>query len=296
MGKENTPFRGHSGRIDVSVPNALAARAHESLPGRRLGPLPPWLRYVVGGSAAALVYLVIPSSIPLPALVPRLLLYQGVSASAVVALVVGVRRHRPSNPTPWYLLIAGQAIYLVADLTFSTLHDLLHSTAVAATEQPLLTRSAAAAYPIMDMLVLAVAARLSVGAGLRRQSFYLLVSSLGVLLATDPGYIYLQLMGLYQTDSLVGRLLDAGWLSFYLLLGAAALHPSMRTLSERDLRSHSRLTRGRLVFLASAALLTPAAIIVQAFRGDQHDTAVLAVACTLLFLLVIYRMSGLIRQ
>src|SRR6266498_1083788 len=243
MGKENTPFRGHSGRIDVSVPNALAARAHESLPGRRLGPLPPWLRYVVGGSAAALVYLVIPSSIPLPALVPRLLLYQGVSASAVVALVVGVRRHRPSNPTPWYLLIAGQAIYLVADLTFSTLHDLLHSTAfpspadllylghyplvivavlqlarsrsrgsdreslidgsiiaigvgvlslvfliepaVAATEQPLLTRSAAAAYPIMDMLVLAVAARLSVGAGLRRQSFYLLVSSLGVLLATD---------------------------------------------------------------------------------------------------------------
>src|SRR6266511_3321685 len=129
MGKENTPFRGHSGRIDVSVPNALAARAHESLPGRRLGPLPPWLRYVVGGSAAALVYLVIPSSIPLPALVPRLLLYQGVSASAVVALVVGVRRHRPSNPTPWYLLIAGQAIYLVADLTFSTLHDLLHSTA-----------------------------------------------------------------------------------------------------------------------------------------------------------------------
>src|SRR6266568_1314695 len=329
MGKENTPFQGHSGRIDVSVPNALAAGAHESLPGRRLGPLPPWLRYVVGGSAAALIYLVMPSSIPLPALVPRLLLYQGVSASAVVALVVGVRRHRPSNPTPWYLLIAGQAIYLVADLTFSTLHDLLQlarsrsrgsdreslidgsiiaigvgvlslvfliEPAVAATEKPLLTRSAAAAYPIMDMLVLAVAARLAVGAGLRRQSFYLLVSSLGVLLATDTGYIYLQLMGRYQTDSLVGRLLDAGWLSFYLLLGAAALHPSMRTLSERDLRSHSRLARGRLVFLASAALLTPAAIIVQAFRGDQHDTAVLAVACTLLFLLVIYRMSGLIRQ
>src|SRR6266508_2537828 len=225
MGKENTPFRGHSGRIDVSVPNALAARAHESLPGRRLGPLPPWLRYVVVGSTASLIYLAIPSNVPLPALVPRLLLYLAVSASAVVALVVGVRRHRPSNPTPWYLLIAGQAIYLVADLTFSTLHDLLHSTAfpspadllylghyplvivavlqlarsrsrgsdreslidgsiiaigvgvlslvfliepaVAATEQPLLTRSAAAAYPVMDMLVLAVAARLSVGAPLR---------------------------------------------------------------------------------------------------------------------------------
>ncbi|HZD37672.1 MAG TPA: sensor histidine kinase [Actinomycetes bacterium] len=336
------------------MPNALAAGAHESLPQHRIGPLPPWVWYVVAGSTASLIYLAIPSSIPLPALVPRLLLYQGVSASAVAALVIGVRRHRPGNLWPWYLLIAGQVLYLLAGLTFHTLHDLLHSEAfpspadvlyvghypfmviavlqlarsrsrgsdrgsfvdasiigigvgvlslvfliepaVAATEQPLLMRSAAAAYPIMDMLVLAVAARLAVGAGLRRPAFYLLTSGLAVLLATDTGYIYLQLKGLYQTDSVAGRLLDAGWLSFYLLLGASALHPSMRTLSERDLRSQSRLGRGRLAFLASAALLTPAAIVVQSFRGDQRDTAVLAVACALLFLLVIYRMSGLIRQ
>jgi signal transduction histidine kinase len=308
---------------------------------------------VVGG-VASLLYLGIPGSIPLPALVPRLLLYQGVSASAVVALVLGVRRHRPGNTVPWYLLIAGQAIYLLADLTFYTLHDLLHSEAfpspadllylghypfmviavlqlarsrsrgsdrealidasiiaigvgvlslvfliepaVAASEQPLLMRSADAAYPIMDMLVLAVAARLVVGAGLRRPAFYLLTSSLAVLLATDTGYIYLQLNGLYHTESLNGRLLDAGWLTFYLLLGASALHPSMRTLSERDLRARSRLARGWLAFLAGAALLTPATIILQSFRGPQHDTAVLAVACALLFLLVIYRMSGLIRQ
>jgi signal transduction histidine kinase len=336
------------------VPNALAAGAHQSLPRRRPPPVAPWLLYVMIGGAASLLYLVIPSSIPLPALVPRLLLYQGVSASAVVALVLGVRRHRPSNLTPWYLLIAGQIVYLVADLTFNTLHDLLDSTAfpspadllyighypfvviavlqlarsrsrgndreslidasiiaiglgvlwlvfliepaVAATEQTVLMRSAAAAYPIMDMLVLVVAARLLVGAGLRRPAFYLLTSSLAVLLATDAGYIYLQLNRAYQTGSLVGRLLDAGWLTFYLLLGASALHPSMRTLSERDLRARSRLARGRLAFLASAALLAPAAIVLQSVRGDQHDTAVLAVACALLFLLVIYRMSGLIRQ
>jgi signal transduction histidine kinase len=336
------------------VPNALAAGAQQSPRRRRPGPLPPWLRYLLIGSAASLIYLVIPTSIPLPALVPRLLLYQGVSASAVVALVVGVRRHRPPNPLPWYLLIAGQVIYLLADLTFHTMHDLLHSTAfpspadvlyvvhypfvviailqlarsrsrgsdreslidasiiaigvgvlslvfliepaVAASQQSLLMRSAAAAYPIMDMLVLAVAARLVVGAGLRRPAFYLLTSSLAVLLATDTGYIYLQLNGVYQTDSLAGRLLDAGWLSFYLLLGAAALHPSMRTLSERDPRSRSRLRRRRLAFLAGAALLTPTAIVLQSFSGDQQDTAVLAVACAVLFLLVIYRMSGLIRQ
>jgi signal transduction histidine kinase len=336
------------------VPNAVAAGAHESLPRQGPWQLPAWLRYVAIGSVAALLYLGIPGGIPLPALVPRLLLYQGVSASAVVALVIGVRRHRPGNPMPWYLLIAGQAIYLLADLTFYTLHDLLHQEqfpsaadalyighypfvvlavlqlarsrsqgndreglidasiiaigvgvlslifliepAVAANGQPILMRAAAAAYPIMDMLVLAVAARLVVGVGLRRPAFYLLASSLAVLLATDTGYIYLQLNGNYQTDTLTGRLLDAGWLTFYLLLGAAALHPSMRTLSERDLRARSRLALGRLAFLASAALLTPAAIVVQSFRQEQQDTTVLAIACAVLFLLVIYRMSGLIRQ
>jgi signal transduction histidine kinase len=336
------------------VPNAVAAGAHESLPRPRPWQLPAWLRYVAIGGVAALLYLGIPGGVPLPALVPRLLLYQGVSASAVVALVVGVRRHRPSNLMPWYLLIAGQAVYLLADLTFYGLHDLLHreqfpsladalylghypfvvlavlqlarsrsrgndreglidasiiaigvgvlslifliEPAVAANGQPILMRAAAAAYPIMDMLVLAVAARLVVGVGLRRPAFYLLTSSLAVVLATDAGYIYLQLNGSYQTDTLAGRLLDAGWLTFYLLLGASALHPSMRTLSERDLRARSRLARGRLAFLAGAAVLTPAAIIVQSFRGEQQDTAVLAIACSVLFLLVIYRMSGLIRQ
>jgi signal transduction histidine kinase len=335
------------------VPNALAAAARENLP-RRPWPMPPWLRYVVVGTVASLLYLGIPTRVPLPALVPRLLLYQAVSASAVVALVVGVRRHRPDNLTPWYLLIAGQVIYLVADLTFHTLHDLLHSTAfpspadalylvhyplvviavlqlarsrsrgsdreglidasiiaigvgvlslvfliapaVSDSAQPLLMRAAAAAYPIMDMLVLAVAARLVVGAGLRRPAFYLLTSSLAVLLATDTAYISLQLKGLYQADSMAGRLLNAGWLTFYLLLGASALHPSMRTLSERDLRARTRLARGRLLFLAGAALFTPSAIILQSFRGDKRDIAVLAIACALLFLLVIYRMSGLIRQ
>ena len=336
------------------MPNVAAAGAHQSLDRHRLPPVPLWLRYVSIGAAVSLLYLTIPTSLPLPALVPRVLLYSGISASAVVALVVGVRRYQPGNTTPWYLLIAGQVIYLAADLTFYTLHDLLHSEtfpspadvlylghypfvviavlqlarsrapgndresfidasiiaigmgvlalvfliepAVAATGQPLLMRSAAAAYPIMDMLVLAVAARLVVGAGLRRPAFHLLTASLAVLLATDAAYIYLQLKGLYQTGSLAGKLLDAGWLSFYLLLGAAALHPSMRTLAERDLRARSRLGRGRLSFLAGAALLTPVAIVVQSLRGHISDAAMLATACAVLFLLVIYRMSGLIRQ
>jgi signal transduction histidine kinase len=324
------------------------------LPQHRQQPSTLWLRYVAVGIVATVVYLLIPSDAPLAVRVSKVLLYGGISASAVVALVVGIRRHRPDNPTPWYLLAVGQLVYLAADMTFYTLQDVFHSTAypspadalylghypfvvigvlllarsrtsgsdrgslvdasiiaiglgvlsvvflvepaVGASEQPWLTRLVSGAYPVMDVLVLGVAVRLVVGAGLRRPAFYLFTASLMALLATDTVYIYLQLKGLYQADSLAGSLLDAGWVSFYLLLGAAALHPSMRTLAERDHRARSRIGRGRLTFLAAAALLAPAAMLIQDVRGMQDDTAMVATACAVLFLLVIYRMSGLIRE
>ena len=49
------------------------------------------------------------------------------------------------------------------------------------------------------------------------------------LLATDFAYGLVTLAGAYD-----GQVwLDVGWLSFYLLWGAAALHPSMRDLEQR---------------------------------------------------------------
>jgi signal transduction histidine kinase len=323
-------------------------------PQQRRQPAALWLRYLAAGLVATVVYLVIPSHAPFPVRVLRVLLYGAIGASSVAALLAGIRRHRPDNRMPWYLLTVGQLIYLAAGLTFSTLQDLLHSTvfpsvadalylghypfvvagvlllarsrtagsdrgslvdasiiaiglgvlslvfliepAVAASEQPLLIRAVSVAYPIMDVLVLAVAARLVVGAGLRRRAFYLFAASLAMLLATDTAYIYLQVRGLYRAGNLAGELLDCGWISFYLLLGAAALHPSMRTLAQRDHRAQSRIGNGRLAFLACAALLAPAAMLVQEVRGQQRGTTVVAVTCAVLFLLVIYRMSGLIRD
>ena len=313
-----------------------------------------WRRYLIVGTAVSLGYLALPAS-DLPAvLVTKVLLIGGVSASVVVALVVGVRRHRPDNPAPWYALIVAQTIYLAGDVTFFTLHYLLGSDAfpspadafylahypfviagvlllvrsrapggdpgsvidagiiatgfgvvtlvflieptVAASQLSRLARLVTVAYPIMDMLVLAVAARLLVSVGPRRPAFYLFTASLAVKLATDSAYSYLQIVGHYDIDSLSGRLLDAGWLASYLLLGAAALHPSMSTLAERDLRTRARFGRGRLLFLAGSALLAPAAIVIQNLRGRHGDTLLVAFVCVVLFLLVVNRMSGLIRE
>jgi signal transduction histidine kinase len=313
---------------------------------------PLWLRYVAGGAVVALVYLLLPP-LAVADWLPRLPLYGAVSASAVACLVLGVRRHRPEQPLPWYLLLAGQVLCLLAGLTFYSLHlvagseaypsvaDLLYlahypllvagvlalvrsrtpgsdrvslnDAAIIATSLgvlawvflveavviapgvPVQMRVVSAAYPIMDLLVLASTARLVVGVGFRPPAYWLLVGSLLVLLATDTAYTALRLHDLYQLDSLGGRLLGAGWLVSYLLLGAAALHPSMRLLTERDHRATPRSGWGRLTFLAGASLLPLALIVLQAQRGQGRDTWIIGIACMGLFLLVVLRMVGLVR-
>ena len=90
------------------------------------------------------------------------------------------------------------------------------------------TKLISIAYPLMDLVVFAVAVRLATGAGRRERSFHLLLLGILALLVTDAIYGWLLLHGGYKT----GGLLDGGWIAFYTLLGAAALHPSMRRLSE----------------------------------------------------------------
>ena len=51
--------------------------------------------------------------------------------------------------------------------------------------------------------------------------------------------------------------LDAGWIGFYVLWGAAALHPSMRTLDAARRERESVLTRFRLGLLTAASLIAP---------------------------------------
>ena len=68
------------------------------------------------------------------------------------------------------------------------------------------------------------------------------------LLITDSIYGWKLLHGGYNT----GGVLDAGWALFYALLGASALHPSMRSLSEPAPDQEVRLTRPRLALLAGA--------------------------------------------
>ena len=154
------------------------------------------------------------------------------------------------------------------------------------------TKLISIAYPLMDIVVLAVAVRLAVAPGRREMSFYLVTLSVLALATTDSIYAWKLLHGGYET----GGLLDSGWIAFYVFFAAAALHPSMSSLSVRVPDRPPSLTPLRLALLASATLICPAVQGVLALLGRPIDTPVVIGSSVALLSLVVVRMAGLMRK
>jgi signal transduction histidine kinase len=154
------------------------------------------------------------------------------------------------------------------------------------------TKLVALAYPLMDILVLGVLVRLVVANGRRATGFALLVLGFLAQLVADSIYGWQLLHGGYVSGSPV----DIGWAIFYALLGASALHPSTRKLVERHAAQTFRLTGRRMGLLGAAALTVPALMLIRAALAENLDVGVLAVASAALFVLVLIRMTGLMRS
>jgi diguanylate cyclase (GGDEF)-like protein/PAS domain S-box-containing protein len=152
-------------------------------------------------------------------------------------------------------------------------------------------------YPLMDLMLVTGAIRLAVGGGRKNQAFFFLLAAVIALFVTDAMYGWFNLHGGYDNQA---GYLEGGWAAFYLLFGAAALHPGVRLFSQRSSEARTRLSRTRLVVLAVVSLTAPvtdAVIVGRYASGDQRaDQMVVITASVILFLLVIARMSGLVRQ
>src|SRR3954447_21835601 len=148
------------------------------------------------------------------------------------------------------------------------------------------------AYPMGDVLLLAVTARLFLDGGRRQPAFHLVGLSIVALLVTDFVYGLMTLHGTYDHQ----LWLDAGWIAFYLLWGAAALHPTMRDLELRTNGVQQVLTRFRLGLLTCASLIAPVIGLADDIGNHDIDMAVVRIGSILLFVLVVLRMAGLMRQ
>ncbi len=142
------------------------------------------------------------------------------------------------------------------------------------------------AYPVGDLLVLAVGA--SLVASMRATSALRLLAAGGVgLLCSDIAYGILQLNGTWR----VGTPVDLGWIALYVCWGAAALHPSMRELTDPKVMRRETERRWRLVLLGLACLIAPAVLVVQVLMGDVRDGLPIAVLSALLSVLVLVRLG-----
>jgi diguanylate cyclase (GGDEF)-like protein len=154
-----------------------------------------------------------------------------------------------------------------------------------------LDRVLALAYPAGDLLLIAMIARLVTTPGARTPSYRLLVASLLITTAGDVIYIYLSAIGV--DTPYLGVLWNLASVAF----GVAALHPSMRPLSETAPDNVERLTGRRLALLAATSLLAPAVLIHQGLTTPTNiDWRAASLGAIVLFLLVVGRMSLLVAQ
>jgi diguanylate cyclase (GGDEF)-like protein len=156
----------------------------------------------------------------------------------------------------------------------------------------MLGRLTSVAYPSMDILVLGVVARVAAGSHRREPAFAFLLSSAVVLLLSDALYGWRLLGG----DSRMSGAMLAGWAIYYVLLGTAALHPSMRLLSTPGPKVDAHLTRARLALLTCASLTVPLLIVLRDALGEPLDLYVLVGSSAFMFALVLLRMAGIVHR
>ena len=282
-------------RLESYVPNEDPGERPTGLRlPRRSSPRLLWI-YLALGLALTIAYYTLPGS--------RVELWTPMVLLTVVAMVTGVRIHRPAHPAGWYLLAAATFCFILGDATYLVLTEVLDvenpypSAAdvfylltyplfaggllllirrrartrdwggmldatiltvglgvvfwiflvVPALDNEALStmqRAATIAATLGDVLVLAVLVRLIIGGGLRMRAAQILAVGVVGLLASDFAYALSQV----QLGWEVGGWTQLGWTAFYASWGAAALHPSMREITEtarpRQRRSRPRSSRG----------------------------------------------------
>ncbi|MCU1354262.1 MAG: Signaling protein ykoW [Acidimicrobiales bacterium] len=261
---------------------AIAIGCHLHRPSARR----PWVLLAVAqglfGVAAVLSHTV--AKVGYDHLPQRLtdLVHLGAYVVLVGALLLLIPRRNRERDLP--SLIDALIILIGAAFVFwvSLMSTVVHDPALT-----LVPRVTALAYPAMDLLLLGAIARLAVDRGRRPEALHLCVGAFVLLFVTDCVDRYVVLQG-------SGHLLavrQAGWMGVAVLLGAAALHPSMRDISEPSPSPDARLSFLRLALLAAASLLAPGVQLMAAAGDRSVPVMTLTLTTVALLLLVVARMS-----
>jgi diguanylate cyclase (GGDEF)-like protein/PAS domain S-box-containing protein len=146
---------------------------------------------------------------------------------------------------------------------------------------------------VADIVLLAIVVRLLISPGRHRQSINLIGCGVVALLIVNLVYYVNATTNAFE----LGTILDAGWLLFYGLWAAAALHPTMRNAAEPTPRRRTQMISWqRLALLTAAVLIAPVLLFVELARENYADAAVVTAGSVVLFALVLGRIAVLMRQ
>lgn len=302
-----------------------------------------WRWYAAVGAVALAGYSFLPTMISMD------VVYSAIGASAVAAICIGVSRHRPLRRAPWYLMAAGQLLWVVGDaisswnqdvvdnVAFPSLADafyiaaypvlaaglvmmirgrrpgrdvgglldsailtsalallswvLLAGPAVAASAQSPAAAVVGLAYPIGDIALAGLLIILLTTPGGRTPAFRFLLVAIALLVIGDTASGVVSLL-----DYTASNAFALFWLGAYVAWAAAALHPSMRTLSEPTADVVRPPGRGRLAVLTVATLVAPGTLALELATHTPIDGWPIVVGSMASFLLVVARMKVGINQ
>jgi diguanylate cyclase (GGDEF)-like protein len=165
--------------------------------------------------------------------------------------------------------------------------------AAASASGSVLVRAVDVAYPVGDLMLIAILARVMAAGGWRTPTVRLVSLSLLGFLLGDSAWALINNNN-WSTSNVVNTALALPFLLAYALIGAAALHPSAAELETPAVDDADRSNRALLASILLASLIAPAILAFQALSGRVTDGVAIAVCSAQLTLLVVARLAHLL--
>ncbi|HLJ04471.1 MAG TPA: GGDEF domain-containing protein [Solirubrobacteraceae bacterium] len=151
------------------------------------------------------------------------------------------------------------------------------------------------AYPVGDLMLLAILARVMAADGWRATTVRLLSLGLLCFLFGDTAWALINNNN-WPTTNFEDMLLAEPFLLAYALLGAAALHRSSRGFADPARDSGERMSRSLLASLTLASLVAPTLLAAESLAGRVTDGIAIALCSAQLSALVVARTAYLLRH
>ena len=217
---------------------------------------------------------------------PADVLYVSAYAFAIVALALATRRMATSTDRD---ALIDTAIITIALLAAATV--LLFEPIVEATTEFDLAFYGALAYPVLDIVLVAVLVRLLVGARRLPLPLLLVTAAFVVLLAADLIY---QSTVAFGESSAATAVSEALYLATPVLLAAAVTAPGSDVIVAPKAQPFLRPASIRVVALTIGVVTTPVLLLVVVWPDDRSIERLLAGASVLVILLAVLRIRSLL--